>query len=257
MSVMDRHKISHVKGWSGFTLIELLVVISIVAVLMSMLLPALKKAREGARMTICGSNVRQIHLALNLYADEHRSRFPRLTLATTATYCYFNSPGQPFGDLRPMIEPYANHDANLFYCPSGGRLVPEGGFWHDVNNPYADNGWDDPNPVDSRFMAYMIWPSDGYLGPLYSFVSPQQDVHNRLDVNFPAEEVIAQDLAITDTGQFTPGFLNHPFAQNEYYATDQGGTGYNLAYHDGHVAWKSVDAAEVAASYAGVMKLFR
>ena len=257
---MDRHTIGHEKSrrsLHGFTLIELLVVISIVAVLMSLLLPALKKAREGTRMTICGSNLRQIHLALSLFADEHQGDFPRVTLATSATYCYFNRPGQPFGDLRPMIEPYANHDANLFYCPSGGRLNPEGGFWHDTNNPYADNGWHDPNPVDTRFMAYVIWPSDGHFGPLYSFVSPQQDVRNRLDLNFPAEEVIAQDLAATDTGQFTPGFLNHPFAQNEYFATDQGGTGYNLAYHDGHVAWRRIDDAEVAASYAGVMKLFR
>ncbi len=240
----------------GFTLIELLVVISIIAVLISLLLPALKNAREGARMTICGGNLRQIHMVLNIYADEHRGYYPRVTTMTSVAYCFFDRPGQPFGDLRPLLEPYVQ-DANLFYCPSGGRLNPEGGTWHNTNNPYADHGWDDPNPVDSRFMSYCIWPSDEFFGPIWNFVAPQQDVSQQLDVIWPTQEIIAQDIAATDLGRPRPGFLNHPFAQNEYFVVDQGGTGYNLGYYDGHVAWKGIDGAEVSASYAGVMKTFR
>ena len=54
----------------GFTLIELLVVISIIAVLMSVMMPALGKAREQAKKTMCANNVKQFGLANQLYATE-------------------------------------------------------------------------------------------------------------------------------------------------------------------------------------------
>lgn len=64
------------KPHNAFTLVELLVVIAIIAVLLGLLLPALKRSRDHMYVVQCSSNLRQIYVALNQYARNHRDRFP-------------------------------------------------------------------------------------------------------------------------------------------------------------------------------------
>ena len=64
-------------GRRAFTLIELLVVIAIVAILAAMLLPALARAKEASRSTQCLGQMRQVALAVRLYADSNNDEFPR------------------------------------------------------------------------------------------------------------------------------------------------------------------------------------
>jgi prepilin-type N-terminal cleavage/methylation domain-containing protein/prepilin-type processing-associated H-X9-DG protein len=81
------------RRYRAFTLIELLVVIAVIAVLMSILMPALQRAREGGKRAACLSNLKQLTLAWSMYADEYDDR-----IVNGATG-YTNS-NQAWGDHR-------------------------------------------------------------------------------------------------------------------------------------------------------------
>jgi len=129
---------NHSTSRRGFTLIELLVVVAIIALLVSILLPSLSRARELAKATMCAQNMKQCGTALHAYAAEHRSRFPLLVCGAQGygTPAWFDS--WWFGAISPFTGTdmsrfvsgtQAAQETNLTICPSA-KIFPVYRDWH-------------------------------------------------------------------------------------------------------------------------------
>jgi len=110
----------------AFTLIELLVVISILALLIGILMPALSAAREAARATKCPSNLRQLATALSGYALENGGRFyPDAEMMMP----------QPSWIMSLDEEGYLDHIEDVYHCPSDPTPSSKFGFETDSKWP--------------------------------------------------------------------------------------------------------------------------
>src|SRR5437667_5970086 len=134
----------------GFTLVELLVVIGIIALLISILLPSLSKARESAQRVVCLSNLRQLGLSIQTYAVQYKDAIP-IGYMDQKQFSYVvnwnNQNGTKVSQMGLLVLANLVPMPKAFYCPS----EKDDEFTFNYKSPIpgftsADNIWPSATP---------------------------------------------------------------------------------------------------------------
>lgn len=144
----------NIRSKRGFTLIELLVVISIIAILISILLPALKGAKRTAMVISCASNLRQLGIGLKVYTDQFNHKYPPAPIgAGSGGHIYdtrFGDSGVPDG-RKNFLEIAGGRAGDLLWCP---LMIPQGPNY---------NGVDEWSRHYQSCSGNVCWQPAGYL----------------------------------------------------------------------------------------------
>lgn len=221
---------SHETPLQGFTLIELLVVIAIIAILAAMLLPALSKAKERARIANCKSNEHQLSLATLMYANDNQERLPDC-----------QNLGVWVWDVSAYVITNLQQGAvrqDIFYCPNEYYLY----------NSSTPNAWQaftqSRTPPFPYIVTGYIWmfPNSRADAVLTSFTNVVKTTTPRLGYGIATTEIIADPTI----------FLNSMSGRQYDHISAAGGTsvrtahlngprptGGNTTFLDGHIEWRN------------------
>jgi prepilin-type N-terminal cleavage/methylation domain-containing protein/prepilin-type processing-associated H-X9-DG protein len=257
----QKHVVGNLKSIAGFTLIELLVVVAIIAVLISMLLPALSSAREQAKRAVCASSQRQLVVALKAYSIENNGWFPGGWYGTPCFIRDGNAFASFVGGKTGM--------GKLMACPSAmnNQQLNIYGYGGEVNKlAKSELNWDVSVPEDWLYMSYIYvggngtwnpdeakatvgwwngWPGTGsptirkvYTDPNELGPVPREELRAR-----PSETGLVTDRMWLAGGPHDPGrycdyagliFANHVDGKT---GLARGG---NITFIDGHAEWRSI-----------------
>ena len=214
----------------AFTLVELLVVIAIIALLLSVLMPALSRAREQAKRTLCGSNLKQIGQGLTMYAQNSQNKLPVPQPSSYKypwrTYLAYETDAttkklMPWG-LGYLYSGNYIKDGRIFYCPGIVNMTVTNSLRYDDYNPWPNAG----NEKGYVRAGYSYYPQDARekepvfvgTGPMY--VPKTTDHLLKLSAR----------LAITSDLVFYYTTIPHPMGKKK---------GLNALFGDCHVNFTS------------------
>jgi len=229
----------------GFTLIELLVVIAIIAILAAILFPVFAQAREKARTASCGSNTRQLGLAVRMYVQDYDEHFPFGGWMPTNT-----GAGGPDGtwDWQNSTAPYIKNKG-LYRCPSTSdrdEEVANGKFVFDWNlNPvnylYNNQLGRNRTPVSDATVAD---PADCWM--LMDGHSDWDNTHRGIDwMGRPNSVWIIEDTTFGPDASLVNGWLSW---QGFTWGLPRHTGGGNVVFTDGHVKFKKFNPSGSALS---------
>lgn len=249
------------KKKKGFTLIELLVVIAIIAMLLAILMPALGKVKKIAMRLVCGTNLKGMANAMNVYAFDYRDEYPIAGGAGVTTWSLetaawadpshaWNGPDSvSVAASLFMLVREADVGVKSFVCTASDQTA----FVNETDQDVVEL-WDFGTAAAGDFGAYgpakcqsysyhqpykvggTHYPADGTSNPGNAIMADRNPWYDsKLQVGTPTGQQFLEFVGVLNPNEFTSGTKMQKWEEQIANAEAHDREGQNVLFNDGHV----------------------